>query len=157
MSSVLSFEEKPFRAAFVWGVLVLTLITGLKVVGTGLGFFSNAATVAQQEFSPQAMLRKYEWFKDSAASLQRQSANMDAYELRIKQFKEDYGDVPKIQWSRDDRQAYNQLYAEYQGMLQMYNNTVSEYNSQSSKFNWRQFDQTEGDVPAKQFQTRGAI
>lgn len=148
---VKNFESKPFRTVFVWLLLLMLMGSGVSIIGYGFGWFTNAAKVAHQEFSPEAMLRKYEWFKDASASLNKKQAGLSAYSVRMNSFLEDYKGVSKREWPRDDRQAYNQLNAEYQGMLQMYNSVAAEYNSQSNKFNWSNFDQTNGDVISKQF------
>ncbi len=146
-----NFESKPFKTLFIWIVVLMLIGTGVSIIGTGLGFFTNAAKVAQQEFSPEAMLKKYEWFKDASAALDKKQADLSAYSVRINTFKDDYSGIKKSEWPRDDRQAFNQLNAEYQGMLQMYNSVAAEYNAQSNKFNWSKFDQTNGDSIQKHF------
>ncbi len=150
-----NFENKPFKTLFIWLVFLTLIGTGVSIVGSGLGWFTNAAKVANQEFSPEAMLKKYEWFKDAAASLDKKQANISAYKSRINSFKEDYEGKPKSEWPRDDRQSYNQINAEYQGMLQMYNSVVADYNSQSNKFNWKSFDKTNDDNITKHFKIKG--
>lgn len=156
-TEIKSFENKPFRTFTRWGLILIVGGSVITIAGYGMGFFTNAAKVAHQEFSPEAMLKKYEWFKDASASIDKQSVNLDAYERNIKGYLSDYEGVKKMDWPRDDRQAYNQLRAEYQGMLQMYNSTVAEYNAQSNKFNWRSFDQTQGDAVAKTYEIRGEL
>jgi len=120
-----NFENKPFKTITLWLIAIIVIGGVGSIVASGMGFFTSAAKVAHQEFSPEAMLRKYEWFKNASASLQKSESNLSAYSLRINSFKSDYEGVKKKDWPRDERQQYNQLQAEYQGMLQMFNATAA--------------------------------
>lgn len=144
-------NEITFGKAFKYGAMGIALIGGLTLVGNVVGVFTETAAVANEQFGPRAMLAKYEWFKNASAKLDEQSANLLAYRAKIDAFKSDYEGIKKSEWPRDERQAFNQLRAEYQGMLQMYNSVASDYNAQSSKFNWSSFDTTDGDQIQKQY------
>lgn len=129
-----------------FGIVILAVLAILV-----FNFIGGAAQVAQKEFSPQAMLTKYEWFKDASATIQEKENSIASYKTNIARFNEDYAGTSRKDWAREDKQEYNQLNVELQGMIQSYNIVVSEYNAASNKFNWEAFDATEGDTLARTF------
>jgi hypothetical protein len=102
-----------------------------------LGWFGNGAQVVQQEFSPSAMLQKYQWFKDASAQLDAKVADMQVYDKRFRSLKEAYGSEPRSKWSREDREQFNIWQSELAGIKASYNSLAGEYNAQMAKFNWR--------------------
>lgn len=111
-------------------------IMGLSM-GVGCRWFSEAEDVAYDEFGPRQMLRKYEWFKDAAAQLEKKLADIAVYEKRMKEMKETYKDLPRHKWPREDREQYNVWSSELAGVKASYNGLAAEYNAQMAKFNWR--------------------
>lgn len=151
----MSWEKHEKKAASGFrGLLVVGCIgiASISAVGFVFGIFGETAQVAKEEFGAKASLKKYEWFKDASASISKQKTNVMEYQQRIKSFESDYEGVKKSEWPRDERQEYNQLKSELVGIKQIYNDTVAEYNAQSSKFNWSMYDQTNGDVVPKSFE-----
>ena len=128
------FEKRPFRTLFVVGALLVVTLTGISVVASGMGFFTNAAEVASKEFKPEAMLRKYEWFIDAAQQIEAKKANVTMYQSKISRIIE--MDSP----SRQDNERLMLWEQELIGVRANYNALVAEYNAQSSKFNWASFD-----------------
>lgn len=130
-------------------VLVLLTFTALGLVGCAVGLFSgaaqNAASVVQKEFYPDALLRKYEWFKDAAAALDKKAADIGVYDARLSNLKAEYERVPRTQWPRDDREQWSIWSSEAAGIRASYNQLAAEYNAEMAKFNWR-FTNV-GDVP----------
>lgn len=116
---------------------------GACAIGLIGGTATNAAQVVQKEFYPDALLRKYEWFKDAAASLDKKQADMGVYDARLKTQREMFGQ-PK-QWPRDVREQASIWMSEAAGIRASYNQLASEYNAEMAKFNWR-FTNV-GDVP----------
>ena len=119
------------------GIIVL-LAVGLGILGIvgrgcalGARMADNAAETAFKEFSPEAMLRKYEWFKDAAATLAAKKASIEVYKNKQRDMVEMYGDTPRKDWDRVDKQTYSQWGAEVAGVIASYNGLASEYNSQS--------------------------
>ena len=108
----------------------------LSVVGYGLGWFSEAGKVVQEEFGPRASLDKYEWFKDAAAQLEKKQADIGVYESRMKSMDDTYKDRPRYQWPREDREQYNVWVSEVAGVKASYNSLAADYNGQMAKFNW---------------------
>lgn len=97
----------------------------------------NAFDTAYEEFKPSELLRKYEWFKNTLASLDRKKADVKIMEARIKSMEETYGDTKRKDWPRDDRESYNLKQSELVGIKMSYNSLAAEYNAQMAKLNWR--------------------
>lgn len=138
-----------FRGTLLVAVIGVCSISAIGYVLSGVG---EVAQVAKEEFGARASLKKYEWFKDAAASIVKQKVNVIEYQARIKAFESDYDGVKKSEWPKDERSEYNQLRTELIGIKQIYNDTVAEYNAQSTKFNWSMYDQTNGDIVPKSFE-----
>lgn len=130
-------EKGPLQIVFKVFGAILIFSVAISVVGYGLGWFSEAAQVAQEEFGPRAALQKYEWFKDAASQLDKKRADIKVYQSRIKGIKEDYADITRRDWPRSDREQFNLWRTEVTGVIASYNGLAAEYNSQMVKFNWR--------------------
>jgi len=116
---------------------VVILVIILAVMGYALGWFGEAAKVAQKEFGPEALLEKYEWFKDASAQLDKKLADIKVYDGRLVLLKEAYGDALRKDWAREDREQFNLWSNEVAGVKASYNGLAAEYNAQMVKFNWR--------------------
>ena len=114
----------------------IVLSVGLSAVGYVLGWFGEAAQVAQQEFGPAAMLEKYESFKDMSAQLDKKRADITVYEQRITTMSEAYAKLERQKWPRDDREQYNVWSSEVAGVKASYNTLAADYNAQMAKFNY---------------------
>ena len=121
-------------------VLLLTVVLVTMSTFESCRYVRNAKDTAYKEFSPEAMLKKYEWFKDASAMLEKKKQDIQVYENRITQMKEDYSDTPRKDWDRTDKEQMNQWQTELAGVKASYNTLAAEYNSQSSKFNWKHFE-----------------
>lgn len=134
-------SPKSALGVFIKGSLVL-IIVGIMFSGIGMvtGWFGEAATVARQEFGPKAMLTKYEWFKDTAAGLDRKQANITVYSTRLAVF----DGMSRKDMDRTDKTQQAQWLAEVAGVKASYNMLASDWNSQISKFHWKPFL---GDLP----------
>ena len=136
MKSTFDSFEKDYRTArpylFSWFWRVVLIVLGLSILlGTiGLigGFFSSGAKVVEKEFYPEALLRKYEWFKDAAAQLDKKRADIQVYAARLK-------DATTV--DRTEREQRMIWQTELAGIKASYNALAAEYNSQMVKFNWR--------------------
>ncbi|HLC98922.1 MAG TPA: hypothetical protein VJC00_02845 [Candidatus Nanoarchaeia archaeon] len=118
-------------------LIVLIVFVGLSILGFVLGWFGEAAKVTQEEFGPDAMLQKYEWFKDTAAQLEKKKADITVYEGRMKAMDQTYKDLRRDKWPREDREQYNVWVSEVAGVKASYNSLAADYNAQMAKFNWR--------------------
>jgi hypothetical protein len=130
-------EKGPFALAVKCGcgfVMLAVLFGGVFYV---LGWFGEAAQVAKEEFGPRELLRKYEWFKDAAATLEKKKADVEVYESRVTSMQKSYGTVERSKWAKEDREQINVWASEVAGVKASFNSLAAEYNAQMAKFNWR--------------------
>jgi hypothetical protein len=147
------FENAANKGPVSFGIKVIVAVFILAAVAGGIGYvfgwFGEGAQVAQQQFGPKAALAKYEHFKDMSAQLDAFNATITANQARAKSIEDGYTVdgklLPRTQWSRDDREAYNQIQTEVAGIKGAYNNLAAEYNADMAKFNYRFANQ--GDLP----------
>jgi hypothetical protein len=136
-----SYERSADKGPMSIAVKVILSIFILSILIGGLGFvagwFSEAAQVAQDQFGPGAMLKKYEYFKDVAAQLDKKKADIAVYEGRLTGMKDTYKSVERIKWPREDREQYNVWASEVAGVKASFNQLAADYNAQMAKFNWR--------------------
>jgi hypothetical protein len=109
--------------AWVIGFSILAIICVSVIRSCG-----DTANVIHKEFGASALLKKYEYFKDLSAAIDKKRADLDAYRANLK----DYN--PK---DKDDKFYYEQSKMEAMGILTMYNQLVADYNAGMSKFNYR--------------------
>ncbi len=145
----ISLFFKIFGAVIVIGIVI-------SAVGYGLGWFGEAAQVAQKEFGPQAALQKYEWFIDQSNAIAKMDQDIALYEKRVKDIDErykKYGEVAK--WPINITTTYNHetetAKTDLLAVVSQRNNLVKEYNAASDKFNWSLF-RTKPDKPKEKFQ-----
>lgn len=128
---------------FIVGICVVFLVFLICLI---ISVAEKSYDVAQEQFGPKQSLVKYEWFKDASNAIESKEQSIKVYESSIEELKKTYEGVSKKDWPRDDREALNQKEVELNGLKTAYNNLVEEYNSNSSKFNWK-YANTEGNVP----------
>jgi hypothetical protein len=89
-----------------------------------LNMCGETARVTQKEFGPEAMLKKYEYFKDLSAAIDEKNATITTYESQLSTIK--------------DKESfyYQQTQSEMMGLISMHNSLCAEYNSAMSKFNY---------------------
>ena len=117
-----------------WSVAILL---GLAILFSILDWSCEARQVAQEEFGPRELLRKYEWFKDASAQLDKKQADIKVYMVRLENISELYEGVKRTEWAKEDRQQHNLWLTEVSGVRASYNTLAADYNSQMSKINWR--------------------
>lgn len=101
-------------------ILIVALLLVMSVIGRGCSVLNEAANVAQSELGPAALLKKYTWFKDAAASLDAKRADIAVYE------------------SMASKHGNSELAdSEVAGMKASYNRLAAEYNAAMSKINYR--------------------
>jgi hypothetical protein len=99
-----------------------------------LNMCGDGANVIQKEFSPSAMLKKYEYFKDLSSAIDEKRATIQVYESQLAGVKD------------HESFQYQQTQAEMMGLISMHNSLCSEYNSAMSKFNYAFCNK--GELPA---------
>lgn len=117
---------KSFLWKWFWRFCSVCMVIG--VFAGVFNLFCNTQKVIQKEFYPDALLKKYEWFKDASAQLDKKLADIQVYEERIKE---------ASTVDRTEREQRNLWLTELAGIKASYNSLAAEYNSQMSKFNWR--------------------
>lgn len=128
---------------FGWTILVLVLFLALStllgVCNTAGKFVDNGLKTVYEEFKPEELLRKYEWFKDASAQLDQKLATLKSYELRFLSMKAGYGtdSTSRAKWARTDQEQWNIWQSEFLGVKASYNDLASQYNAAMAKFNYR--------------------
>lgn len=108
--------------AWIMGVTILAIICISVIRSCG-----DAANVIHKEFGASALLKKYEYFKDLSAAIDKKRADLNAYKVSLQDYKVT---------DKDTRFYYEQSKAEAMGILMMYNQLVADYNAGMSKFNY---------------------
>ena len=104
---------------------------------TSCRYVNDAKNTAFDEFSPSALLKKYEDFKEMSAQLDKKLADLKVYEVRFADLLSQYDGVKRKDWAREDREQYNLWQSEQAGIKASYNDLAAQYNSGMSKFNYR--------------------
>ena len=135
------YDQAADRGPLALGIKIVLGVAALSMLVWGISHLFSAAEetaqVAQEQFGAQALLTKYEWFKDASAQLDAKVADMAVYQRRFKTLQEAYDGSPRSKWSREDREQFNIWASELAGIKASYNGLAAEYNSQMSKFNYR--------------------
>ena len=95
---------------------------------------NDAKDTVYNEFKVSTLLKKYEYFKDLSAAIDKKRADIELYQIEISSYTKE-----------DDRFYVEQRKSELIGIIAMHNQLCAEYNSAMSKFNYR-FTNT-GDLP----------
>lgn len=128
---------KVILAVVLFVVLMVPLSIGIRACGLASRMVDDGIETAYEEFKPSELLRKYEWFKNASAQLDKKKADIAVAGQRMKTMQEDYVGTPRKDWPRSDREQYNLWSSEVAGIKMSYNTLAAEYNSQMAKFNWR--------------------
>ena len=115
-------------------LLVAIILIGVMV--TSCRYVNDASDTLYQETKVSTLLKKYELFKDKAASLDAKSADIKVYEGRFQNLQDQYKGVARKDWAKDDREQYNQWNAEVAGVKASYNTLASRYNADMAKINY---------------------
>jgi hypothetical protein len=119
-----------FLTLFIVVVLGMTTMHSCRYV-------KDAKDTAFKEFSPSALLKKYEYYKDVHAQLSAKLASLEVYKAQIETMKEDYEGIARRDWDRFDKTTMSQWRAELSGMKASYNLLAADYNAAMAKFNYR--------------------
>lgn len=117
-----------------WGLLgFLAVIT----IVTCNVFITDGAKTVTDQFKPSTLLKKYEYFKDLAAGIDKKRADIAVYQEELSDYKIE---------DKEDKFYFEQRKSELFGLITMHNTLCSEYNSAMSKFNYRFTNK--GDLPS---------
>lgn len=115
---------------------IFAIALGLTAFFFIISFIGDGCKTAKKEFAPSALLKKYEYFKDLSAGIDRKRADIEVY-------KEDLSTANRI--TKDGEFYYQQRKSELIGIISIHNGLCAEYNSAMSKFNYRFTNK--GDLP----------
>lgn len=116
--------------------LILSSLLIFASTTMGCRYANNAADTLYQEVNAGELLRKYQWFKQTAAAADSKLASIKLYENRIKQLNTDYAGKSPTDWQRSDRDSLNLWRSEYAGIVASYNSLAAEYNAAMASVNW---------------------
>ena len=87
----------------------------------------DGCNTAYKEFKPSTLLKKYEYFKDMSAAIDKKRADIDMYRSEIDSMKTE---------DKDDKFYVQQRKSELLGIISAHNSLCSEYNAAMVKFNY---------------------
>lgn len=123
-------------AAMICVILMLAGGVLMKGCSFATGWANKAVDVAAAQVDPAALLKKYEWFKDASAQLDKRIADINVYDRRVKALEASYEGQSRNQWNREDRSQYNIWMSELSGIQAAYNMLAAQYNAQMAKINY---------------------
>lgn len=92
---------------------------------------------AEEQLDARTLIKRYEWFKDASAQLDKKRADMAVYEKRFKLLNDAYVGKTRAEWAREDREQFNLWATEVAGIEASYNTLAAEYNGAMAKINYR--------------------
>jgi hypothetical protein len=116
--------------------LLVSLFVGITIMNFTCGVFNNASAVIKKEVYPAALLKKYEWFKNASAELDKKQADISLYASKIISMRKEYEGEKRSAWDRTDKETFNIWEQELAGIKASYNGLAAEYNAQMAKINW---------------------
>ena len=128
---------KIFGAILLFGVFGVIISITFGTCNTVSKMVDDGQQTVYDEYKPSELLKKYSWFKDASANLDAKIANLAVYHKRLTDLADQYKNISRSSWPREDREQYSQWQTEEDGILSSYNDLAAEYNSSMAKFNWR--------------------
>lgn len=127
------FQRSKWKQIAIMVLASLLLTEGCAVVDA---WIDESGSVARQEFGPKAALKKYEWFKDASAELDKKKSDISVQATSLNDLEKAYVGKSRSEWTKDDRAEYNQMKAELNGLKASFNQLAAEYNSGMAKINY---------------------
>ena len=133
-----SLEKGHYGMAFLWLILYFVAVSiVLGVVGFGMGWFGNLGNTAMKEASPSALLEKYRGFLADQNALESIQHNIDVTQAQIKNLEAQYPGKTRAEWSRDDRDQWNDLSNSVTAQKLNFNRIARDYNTRMKDFSYR--------------------
>jgi len=75
------FEDSKGPLELGFKVVIVIFLLGLIItpISCVLNYLGSASKVVSQEVSPEVLLKKYEWFKNASAELDKKQADIKVY------------------------------------------------------------------------------
>lgn len=131
-----NFDNNPTKFILKFCLWVFLIGCFFGALSYFAGTLGDAGETVKKEFSVSAMLKKYEWFKEASAQLDKKVADVSVYESRVKNLEDSYKGKNRTEWLRSDAEQYNVWQSEVAGVRASYNLLAAEYNSNMAKFNY---------------------
>lgn len=107
--------------------ILFAIFLMFTIFGAGAGVVSTVVEEAGAQFE------RYQKFKDLAAALDAQRADIDIYIARLAEI----NIIPRADQDRHDKQEAAQVRAELTGVRAKYNKMAAQYNAAMAKINFR--------------------
>lgn len=118
-----------------WIGLSFLALAALMIIGFTCGMCGDALNTAKKEFAPSALLKKYEYFKQLSAAIDKKRADIAMYREEILSY---YDDNSKpLSTDKNERFYLEQRKSELIGIISVHNQLVAEYNTRMVEFNYR--------------------
>lgn len=106
----------------------------LSAIGVMFIFFSAGTSVVRTAVDEAgAQFERYQKFKDLAAAIDAQSADIELYSARLESLEV----IPRSEQDRLDKQEIQQVRAELIGVRAKFNKMAAQYNAAMAKINYR--------------------
>mgnify|MGYP007031238894 CR=1 FL=1 len=119
----------------VWAIIPTIIL--FCAIGYAYNWFGEGFQVAREEFGPRAAIFKYEWFHDKHENIKSVKQKVKIAQDAVKAFTDSAG--PRSSWTFEDKNEMSRLSAVLNATQNILTEMVSEYNSNSSKFNHKVF------------------
>lgn len=116
-------------------LVVFALLAGAATLSF-CTFAGDVISTAATDMSPDNLLKRYEWFKESAAQLSKKKQDVEIAKADLASLADSYGDNA-LEWPADVRQERSQMRAELRGIIGSYNRLAGEYNAAMAKINYK--------------------
>lgn len=122
-------------------LLILCIVLGFGMSSCLMRGCADASETVYQETKVSTLLKKYQYFKDMSASIDKYRADIEMYQSEIADLKAD-----STTKDREDKYYIQQRKSELIGIISAHNQLCSDYNSAMSKINYAFCNQ--GTMPA---------
>jgi len=132
------------RELGLWVPVVMVLVTAF-----GVWFAFNAlnpSTPTTSEFGPKEMVEKYEWFKHTAAQLEKMQEEVLVYEHFMHEMCDSYGSPPLVSiesWAEKGRDRFGRWAMEIFDLKRNYDTLARKYNAEMTPRIWKFIDKLE--------------
>jgi len=117
-------------------LLATVLLCAVALLAVSCRYANDASDTLYKETKASTLLKKYEYYKDVSAQLDAKMASIHILENTIIDLKTQYGETPRKEWARENREDYNLKNEELAGLKLSFNTLAADYNAQMSKLNW---------------------
>lgn len=131
---------KPYIAAIIAVVLVVSVITGGWVLKTALlpvktvtTQIDSAGNIIERTYDADSAIYNYEWFKTQYEDIEATERIIRNTKTEMDAYRDMYGNASAWDWQT--RQDYNSLQGKYLGQQNFYEELVADYNARSKMAN----------------------